>query len=81
MSEGVVALRAHTTGVKRLDATGMLSLRGVMVSATVNSSGWGPSFCMKNELVVVQVRGIAERMERGGEFQVEEVVGVVCRIA
>ena len=81
LSEGVVALRAHTTGVKRLDTTGMLSLRGVKVSATVNSSGWGPLFCMKNEMVVVRVRVIAERLERRGEFQVGEVVGVVCRIA
>ena len=74
-------MRAHTTGVKRLSATSMLSLRGVIVSTMVNSSGWSPLFCMKNEMVVVQVRGIAERMERRGEFQVREVVGVVYRTA
>ena len=68
-------------GFKRLDTMSMLSLRSVMVSATVNSSGWGPLFCMKNELVVVRVRVIAERLECWGEFQVGEVVGVVCHTA
>ena len=62
--EGVVALQGTVLriqlGVKGLDATGMFGLRGVMVSVTVNSSWWGPLFCMKNELVVVRVRVIAK---------------------
>jgi len=63
--EGVVALRGTVLHiqlrVKGLDTMAMSSLRGVMVSATVNSSWWGfLLYCMKNELMVTQVRVRAE---------------------
>ena len=81
--EGVMALRGTVLRIRLrvngLGTSSTLSLRGVMVSATVDSSGWGfLLYCMKNELVVVRVRVIAERIECRGEFQVGEVVGVVC---
>ena len=71
--EDVVARRGTVLhiqlGFKGLDATAMLGLRGVMVSATVNSSLWGFSlYCMKNELAVTRVRVRVERIERRGEF-------------